>query len=161
MACHQFAFLERLDVLKTAEPGATFLLNSPHGPEDVWDHLPRATQEQIVTKRLRVTRHRRPPGGPGDRDGRARQHHHADLFLRDQRGHAARGEAIAAIKHAIEKTYSKRGEAVVQKNFAAVDSTLDHLHEVRVPGRVTSSFDRRPPVPSWRRRRSSGRWPPG
>jgi pyruvate-ferredoxin/flavodoxin oxidoreductase len=58
-----------------------------------------------------------------------------------------REEAIAAIKHAIEKTYGKRGEAVVKKNFAAVDATLDHLHEVKVPGRVTSTFDIRRPVP--------------
>ncbi len=59
-----------------------------------------------------------------------------------------REEAIAAIKHAIEKTYGKRGEAVVKKNFAAVDAALAHLHEVKVPGRVTSSFDLRLPVPA-------------
>ena len=59
-----------------------------------------------------------------------------------------RQEAVAAIKHSIEKTYGKRGEAVVRKNFAAVDATLDHLHEVAVPARVTSTFDRRPPVPA-------------
>jgi pyruvate-ferredoxin/flavodoxin oxidoreductase len=56
------------------------------------------------------------------------------------------GEAIAAIKHAIEKTYGKRGESVVKKNFAAVDAALDHLHEVKVPGQVTSAFDLRPAV---------------
>src|SRR5215470_4143992 len=53
VACHQFAFLERLDVLSAAEPGAVFLLNSPYGPTDVWDRLPRGVQEQIVAKRLR------------------------------------------------------------------------------------------------------------
>ncbi len=57
-------------------------------------------------------------------------------------------EAIAAIKKAIKKTYGKRGEAVVQKNFAAVDAALDHLHPVKVPGAVTSSFDIRPAVPA-------------
>jgi pyruvate-ferredoxin/flavodoxin oxidoreductase len=147
VACHQFAFLERLDVLRTAEPGATFLLNSPHGPEDVWDHLPRAAQEQIVTKRPRVfviDGHRvARETGMGGRVNTIMQ----TCFFAIG-GVMPREEAIAAIKHAIEKTYSKRGEAVVQKNFAAVDSTLDHLHEVRVPGRVTSSFDRRPPVPA-------------
>ncbi len=61
-----------------------------------------------------------------------------------------RDEAIAAIKHAIEKTYGKRGETVVQKNFVAVDRTLENLHEVRVPSQVTSTFDLRPPC---RRRR--------
>ena len=59
-----------------------------------------------------------------------------------------REEAIAAIKHAIEKTYGKRGEAVVQKNFAAVDAALGHLHEVKVPADVSSTFDMRPPVPA-------------
>src|SRR2546422_6425427 len=59
-----------------------------------------------------------------------------------------REEAVAAIKQSIEKTYGKRGEAVVRKNFAAVDATLDHLHEVAVPARVTSAFDLRPPVPA-------------
>jgi pyruvate-ferredoxin/flavodoxin oxidoreductase len=138
VACHQFAFLERLDVLKAAEPGATFLLNSPHGPEDVWDHLPRAAQEQIVTKRLRVfviDGHRvARESGMGGRVNTIMQ----TCFFAIS-GVMPREEAIAAIKHAIEKTYSKRGEAVVQKNFAAVDSTLDHLHEVRVPGRVLTA----------------------
>jgi pyruvate-ferredoxin/flavodoxin oxidoreductase len=147
VGCHQFALLERLDVLRTAEPGATFLLNSPHGPEDVWDHLPRAAQEQILTKRLRVfviDGHRvARETGMGGRVNTIMQ----TCFFAIS-GVMPREEAIAAIKHAIEKTYSKRGEAVVQKNFAAVDSTLDHLHEVRVSGRVTSSFDRRPPVPA-------------
>src|ERR1039458_900683 len=59
-----------------------------------------------------------------------------------------REEAIAAIKHSIEKTYGRRGEAVVKKNFAAVDAALDHLHEVKVPAEVSSNFDLRPPVPA-------------
>jgi pyruvate-ferredoxin/flavodoxin oxidoreductase len=147
VACHQFAFLERLDVLKAAEPGATFLLNSPHGPDAVWDHLPRSIQEQIVAKRLwffvidgyRVARET----GMGGRINTVMQ----TCFFAIS-GVLPRDEAMAAIKHAIEKTYGKRGEAVVQKNFAAVDSTLDRLHEVRVPGRVTSTFDRRPAVPA-------------
>jgi pyruvate-ferredoxin/flavodoxin oxidoreductase len=147
VACHQFAFLERLDVLQAAEPGATFLLNSPHGPEEVWDHLPRSTQEQILAKRLRffvidgyrVARET----GMGGRINTIMQ----TCFFAIS-GVLPRAEAIAAIKHAIEKTYGKRGEAVVQKNFAAVDSTLDQLHEVRVPSQVTSAFDRRPPVPA-------------
>jgi pyruvate-ferredoxin/flavodoxin oxidoreductase len=147
VACHQFAFLERLDVLRTAEPGATFLLNSPHGPEDVWDHLPRAAQEQILTKRLRVfviDGHRvARETGMGGRVNTIMQ----TCFFAIS-GVMPREDAIAAIKHAIEKTYRKRGEPVVQKNFAAVDSALDHLYEVRVPGRVTSPFDRRPPVPA-------------
>jgi pyruvate-ferredoxin/flavodoxin oxidoreductase len=147
VACHQFTFLERLDVLKAAEPGATFLLNSPHGPDAVWDHLPRGIQEQIVAKRLRffvidgyrVARET----GMGGRINTIMQ----TCFFAIS-GVLPRDEAIVAIKHAIEKTYGKRGEAVVRKNFAAVDRTLENLHEVRVPGQVTSTFDRRSPVPA-------------
>ncbi len=147
VACHQFSFLERFDVLKAAEPGATFLLNSPYGPDEVWDHLPRMVQEQIVSKKLRffiidgyrVARET----GMGARINTVMQ----TCFFAIS-GVLPRNEAIAAIKHAIEKTYGKRGEAVVQKNFAAVDSTLAYLCEVQVPSQVTSSFDLRPPVPA-------------
>jgi pyruvate-ferredoxin/flavodoxin oxidoreductase len=147
VACHQFSFLERFDVLKAAEPGATFLLNSPYGLDEVWDHLPRTVQEQIVSKKLRffvidgynVARET----GMGARINTVMQ----TCFFAIS-GVLPRHEAIGAIKHAIEKTYGKRGEAVVQKNFAAVDSTLDNLHEVRVPVQVTSTFDLRPPVPA-------------
>ncbi len=147
VACHQFSFLERFDVLKAAEPGATFLLNSPYGSDEVWDHLPRTVQEQIVAKKLRffiidgyrVARET----GMGARINTVMQ----TCFFAIS-GVLPRNEAIAAIKHAIEKSYGKRGEAVVQKNFAAVDSTLAHLSEVQVPSQVTSSFDLRPPVPA-------------
>ena len=146
VACHQFSFLERYDVLKEAAPGATFLLNSPYGPEKVWDHLPRTVQEQIIRKRLRfyvidayqVARET----GMGGRINTIMQ----PCFFAIS-GVMARDEAIAAIKRSIEKTYGKRGEAVVRKNFAAVDAALDHLHEVTVPSQATATFDLRPPVP--------------
>jgi len=145
VACHQFSFLERLDVLEAAEPGAIFLLNSPHGPEQVWEHLPRPVQEQIVAKRLRlfvidgyrVARET----GMGGRINTVMQ----TCFFAIS-GVLPRADAIAAIKRAIQKTYGKRGEAVVEKNFAAVDRTLDHLHEVAVPGPVTSTIGRPPAV---------------
>jgi pyruvate-ferredoxin/flavodoxin oxidoreductase len=147
VACHQFSFLERFDVLEAAEPGATFLLNSPHGPEEVWDRLPRGVQEQILAKGLRfhvidgyrVARET----GLGGRINTVMQ---TCFFALS--GVMPRGDAIAAIKRAIAKSYGKRGEAVVAKNFAAVDSALDHLHEVRVPGRITSTTERRTPVPA-------------
>ena len=146
VACHQFSFLERLNVLKEAAPGATFLLNSPYGPQEVWDHLPRTAQREIIEKRLRffvidgytVAKET----GMGGRINTIMQ----TCFFAIS-GVLPRDEAIAAIKHAIEKTYGKRGEAIVKKNFAAVDAALDHLHEVQVPNRVTSTFDLRPPVP--------------
>ena len=112
-------------------PRATFLLNSPHGPEDVWDHPSRrpGTDHHQAPARLR---HRRPPGGLGRPGWAGASTPSCRPVSSRSAGSCRKGEeAIAAIKHAIEKTYSKRGEAVVQKNFAAVDSTLDHLHEVR------------------------------
>jgi len=147
VACHQFSFLERLDMLKYAEPGATFLLNSPFGPAEVWDQLPRTVQKQIIAKKLRffvidgysVAK----KTGMGGRVNTIMQ----TCFFAIS-GVLPREEAIAAIKHSIEKTYGKRGEAVVQKNFAAVDATLEHLAEVKVPAEATSTFDMRPPVPA-------------
>jgi pyruvate-ferredoxin/flavodoxin oxidoreductase len=146
VACHQYSFLERLDVLREAQPGATFLLNSLYGPDEVWDHLPKTVQRQIIEKRLKfyvIDAYKvAEQTGMGVRINTIMQ----TCFFAIS-GVLPRDEAIAAIKHAIEKTYGKRGESVVKKNFAAVDAALDHLHEVKVPGRVTSTFDLRPPVP--------------
>jgi pyruvate-ferredoxin/flavodoxin oxidoreductase len=147
VACHQFSFLERLDMLKCAEPGATFLLNSPFGPNDVWDKLPRKVQQQIIDKKLKfyvidgyeVAK----ATGMGGRINTIMQ----TCFFAIS-GVLPREEAIAAIKYAIKKTYGKRGETVVQKNYAAVDEALSHLHEVKVPGKITALFDLRPSVPA-------------
>ena len=144
VACHQFSFLERIDVLKLAEPGATFLLNSPYDAEQVWDKLPRLVQQQIIDKKLRffvidafkVAK----DTGMGGRINTIMQ----TCFFAIS-GVLPREEAIAAIKHAIEKTYGKRGEAVVQKNFAAVDASLEHLHEVKVPDKVSIAVRPAPP----------------
>jgi pyruvate-ferredoxin/flavodoxin oxidoreductase len=146
VACHQFSFLERFKMLKAAESGATFLLNSPFGPEEVWDHVPRSMQEEILRKKLRFyvidAYQVAKDTGMGVRINTIMQ----TCFFAIS-GVLERDEAIAAIKKAIEKTYGKRGEAVVKKNFAAVDAALDHLHEVKVPARATSSFDLRRAVP--------------
>jgi pyruvate-ferredoxin/flavodoxin oxidoreductase len=142
VACHQFSFLERLGVLDSARDGATFLLNSPYGPGDVWDRLPRTLQCQIIDKHLRlfvidgdtVAR----DAGMGRRVNTIMQ---TCFFALS--GVLPRDEAIAAIKHSIEKTYGKRGEAIVQRNFAAVDAALQHLHEVTVPDGPTSTLEQR------------------
>ena len=145
VACHQFNFMERLDVLKAADPGAVFLLNTPFGPDEVWDNLPRTAQETIVNKKLRfyvidgvdVAR----KAGMGGRINTVMQ----TCFFAIS-GVLPRADAIAAIKHSIEKTYGKRGESVVRKNFAAVDASLENLHEVNVPATISSKFDIRPAV---------------
>ncbi|NLI96164.1 MAG: pyruvate:ferredoxin (flavodoxin) oxidoreductase, partial [Synergistaceae bacterium] len=147
VACHQFAFLEQYNVLKSAEKGGTFLLNSPYGPEEVWDHLPKTIQKEIIEKNLKfyvinavdVAQ----KAGMGGRINTVMQ----TCFFAIS-GVLPKDEAIAAIKHSIEKTYGKRGPEIVKKNFEAVDSSLAHLHEVKVPATVTSTFDIRPPVPA-------------
>jgi pyruvate-ferredoxin/flavodoxin oxidoreductase len=146
VACHQFSFLERYDVLKYAAPGAVFLLNSIFGPDDVWDHIPRETQKVIIDKKLRFyvinAYDVAEKTGMGTRINTIMQ----TCFFAIS-GVLPRKQAIAEIKHAIEKTYGKRGEAVVKKNFEAVDQTLENLHEVKVPSQVTSTLTRRSPVP--------------
>jgi len=145
VACHQFQFLDRIDVLAAAETGATFLLNAPFGPDEIWQHIPRQVQETIIKKKLRffvidgytVAR----AAGMGTRINTIMQ----TCFFAIS-GVLPRDEAIAAIKQSISDTYGKRGEAVVQKNYAAVDQTLAHLHEVKVPDKVTRTFDMLPPV---------------
>jgi pyruvate-ferredoxin/flavodoxin oxidoreductase len=146
VACHQFNFLERMDVLKMADTGATFLLNSPFGKDEVWQQLPRTVQKQIVEKKLKfyvidgikVAKET----GMGGRINTIMQ----TCFFAIS-GVLPREEAIEAIKHAIKKTYGRRGESVVQKNFAAVDATLENLFEVAVPAKIDSAFDIRPAVP--------------
>ncbi|HUY14484.1 MAG TPA: pyruvate:ferredoxin (flavodoxin) oxidoreductase [Terriglobia bacterium] len=145
VACHQFNFVERFDVLKAAEPGATFLLNSPYGPDDVWERLPRVTQEHIIGKKLQffVIDAARVAGeaGMGARINTVMQ----TCFFAIS-GVLPRQEAIASIKRSIEKTYGKRGTPVLEKNFAAVNQALAHLHQVTVPEVVTSMLDLRAPV---------------
>jgi pyruvate-ferredoxin/flavodoxin oxidoreductase len=147
VACHQFTFLERYDITKYAQPGAVFLLNSIYGPEEVWDHLPQEVQRDIIEKKLRFyvinAYDVAEKTGMGGRINTIMQ----TCFFAIS-GILPRDEAIAQIKKAIQKTYGKRGEAVVQKNYAAVDQSLANLHEVKVPDKVTSKLTRRPPVPA-------------
>jgi pyruvate-ferredoxin/flavodoxin oxidoreductase len=147
VACHQFSFLERIAMLDAAEPGATFLLNAPFGPAEIWEHLPKSVQQTIIAKKLRfyvidavaVAE----KAGLGGRINTVMQ----TCFFAIS-GVLPKDEAIAAIKEAIRHTFGKRGESVVQKNFAAVDSSLAGLHEVKVPAKASSTFDLRPPVPA-------------
>jgi pyruvate-ferredoxin/flavodoxin oxidoreductase len=146
VACHQFGFLERTDVLGVAEPGATFLLNSPYGPGDVWDRLPAETQRQLIDKRLRfhVVDAQRVANevGLGARINTVLQ---TCFFALS--GVLPRDEAISKIKAAVEKSYGKRGRSVLEMNFAAVDRALEGLREVTVPSSATSATAILPPVP--------------
>jgi pyruvate-ferredoxin/flavodoxin oxidoreductase len=145
VACHNFSFLEKMDVLEAAMPGAVFLLNSPFSAEEVWNHLPRHTQQAMITKKIEfyvidgytVARE----AGMGTRINTIMQ----TCFFAIS-GVLPRDEAIEQIKKAIKKTYGKRGEAVVAKNFAAVDAALAHLHKVVLPAAVSSNFDIAPAI---------------
>jgi pyruvate-ferredoxin/flavodoxin oxidoreductase len=146
VACHQFSFLERIDMLKYAEPKAVFLLNSFEEPDEVWDFLPRSVQETIIEKKLRfyvIDGYQvAEESGMGRRINTIMQ----TCFFAIS-GVLPREQAIKAIKDAIQKTYGKRGEAVVKRNFEAVDKTLANLFEVDVPAKVTSQIAIRKPVP--------------
>ncbi len=145
IACHQWVFLERVNVLAKAEQGATFLLASPYGPDEVWDKLPREVQAQIIAKKLRffvidaigVAQ----ATGMGGRINTIMQ----TCFFAIS-GVLPKDEAIEKIKESIRHTYGKRGEVVVQQNFAAVDHTLKHLYEVAYPDQVTSKIKMESPV---------------
>ena len=146
IACHQFDFLSRFDLLKDAAPGAVFLLNAPYGPEAVWDHLPREVQAEIQRKKLRCFVIDAYPvaaeAGMGRRINTIMQ-----VCFFALSGVLPREEAIAAIKGAIEKTYEKKGAELVARNFRAVDAALAHLHEFGVPDAPPSGRPLPPTVP--------------
>ncbi len=146
VAVHQFSFLEQVDTLEMADEGAVFLLNSTYGPDEVWDHIPREVQQQILEKKLKfyVIDGYEVAGkvGLGVRINTIMQ---TCFFALS--GVLPRDEAIAKIKEYIQKTYGKRGKAVVQQNFAAVDAALSHLHEVNVPAVADGKIERPPVVP--------------
>ncbi len=132
VACHQFGLLEKIDVLDVAADGATFLLNAPFDADEVWEHLPANVREQIVARGLRFfvvdATEVAQQAGMGRRVNTVLQ---TCFFALS--GVLPLDEAIVAIKGAIQHTYGKRGQAVVDRNVAAVDSALDGLQEVTVP----------------------------
>ncbi len=147
VACHQWIFLERYDMLSTLVPGGTFLLTSPFGPDEVWDKLPRTVQEQLIAKKARffvidgyqVAR----DTGMGSRMNTILQ---VCFFAISKI--LPREEAIEAIRQSIRDTYGRKGEEIVQKNMKAVDETLAHLHEVKVPAKATSTIEIPAPFPA-------------
>ncbi len=145
VACHQFGFLERMDVLERAAPGATFLLNSPWSAEEVWDRLPVEVQRDILDKRLelwvvdaaRIARE----AGLAHRINTVMQPCFFALA-----GVLPREQAIEAIKHWVSGAFGRRGEEVVARNFAAIDAAVAGLQRVQVPAAATSARHRRTAV---------------
>ena len=146
IACHNFSFIEKYDMLTNAEVGATFLINSPYDKDQIWDKLPQEVQKQIIDKKIKL--------------------YVIDAIkLAEELGLGARintimqvafftitkilpvDTAVAAIKKSILKSYGKKGEKVVNMNYAAVDAGVQKFQEVKVPSQVTSKLHMIPPVP--------------
>ena len=140
VAVHQFQFLSRYDVLGVAETGATLLLNSPYAGAEVWDHLPRSVQQQILTKNLKVysinAYEVAKKTGLGGRINTIMQ----TCFFAIS-GVLPEAEAVVKIKESIKKTYGKRGASVVKQNDKAVDEALARLSVVAIPATVTNDLD--------------------
>jgi len=144
VACHQWVFLERYDMLSPLVPGGVFLLNSPYGPDEVWQHLPRQVQEALIAKQARfyvIDGYKvAAESGMGARMNTIMQvcfFAISEVLPHDQ--------AIDAIRKSIRDTYGRKGEEIVQKNMKAVDQTLAHLFEVKLPTTVESAIEVPPP----------------
>jgi pyruvate-ferredoxin/flavodoxin oxidoreductase len=143
VACHQWIFLERYDMLSTLVPGGVFLLNSPFNKDEVWGQLPREVQTQLIAKKARffiidayqVARET----GMGSRMNTILQ----TCFFAISKV-LPRDEAIEAIRQSIRDTYGKKGDEIVQQNLRAVDATLAHMFEVAIPEKVTSQIEMPP-----------------
>ena len=147
VACHQFSLLDRYDVLENAAPAATLLLNAPYPADEVWGRLPREVQQQIIDKHLKLyTIDASLVAKATGMGGRINSIMQTCFFAIS--GVLPRDEAIRKIKASIEKTYSKKGDEIVRRNFAAVDETLAHLHALKVPALVDAKRSRPPMVAS-------------
>jgi pyruvate-ferredoxin/flavodoxin oxidoreductase len=136
IACHNFSFIEKYNMLNMAADNGIFLLNAPYGPEEVWDKLPHHMQQQIIDKHLKFyvvdAKTIAKDTGMGNKVNGILQ----TCFFAIS-GILPQDEAIAKIKESIAKTYKRKGEEVIQKNFNAVDATLKNLHEVQYPATAT------------------------
>ncbi|MHC4872014.1 MAG: pyruvate:ferredoxin (flavodoxin) oxidoreductase [Planctomycetota bacterium] len=141
IACHQFSFLEKYDMLKNAVDGATFLLNSPYGADETWDKLPKEVQQQIIDKKLKfytIDAYKVADAtGMGVRINTIMQ---TAFFALS--GVIEKDKAIEYIKDAIKKTYGSKGDDIVKMNNDAVDHAIEGLNEVKVPDSATSSIEK-------------------
>ncbi len=147
LACHNFSFIERYDILSAAEKNAVFLLASPYSKDEIWDKLPKEVQKTIIDKKLRfyvINAYRVAKElGLGARINTIMQTAFfkiSDILATDK--------ASKAIKDAIAKTYGKKGQKIVEMNCAAVDKALESIEEVKVPSAVSSTLGIHDAVPS-------------
>ena len=146
IAIHQEQFFEKFEPLTKAVPGAILLINTTTPTDKVWDSLPRSTQEQIIEKGIDVWAIDAYEVAKANKMG-ARINTIMQTCFFAISGILPREEAIQKIKDTIKKTYGLKGEAVVEQNYAAVDNTLDNLHQIEVGDTVTSTLERKPIVP--------------
>jgi pyruvate-ferredoxin/flavodoxin oxidoreductase len=148
VACHNFSFLEKYDMIGALKQGGTFLLNSPYDPEEVWDNIPVEVQRQIIDKDVKFyvidAIHLAKELGLGARINMIMQ---TAFFVIS--GILPKDDAVNAIKDAITETYGYKGEKVVNMNFAAVAAALKNIHEVKYPGEATGKIKMPPPVPAY------------
>ncbi len=146
VACHNFSFLEKYDMLSNLVEGGTFLLNSPYGADEVWDNIPAEVQQQIIDKKakfhvidgIKLGQEL----GLGSRINMIMQT--AFFVISDI---LPEEEAVNLIKDAIKKTYGKKGDKIVQMNYNAVEAAREHVQEVKYPAEVTSQIKMPPIVP--------------
>ena len=147
VACHQAVFLEKYDMVKFLVPGSVFLINSPYPLEELWNYIPVPIQEQIIRKKIRVynidAQKVAEDSGMGRRINTVMQ-----VCFFAISGILPFDEAITAIKESIKKTYGRKGDAIVNMNLQAVDHTLAHMHEAKVPAKPAGSLQLRLPVPA-------------
>ncbi len=146
VACHQFSFLEQIDMVKSLQPGGTFLLNSPYGPDEIWDQVPESFEEALIDKKADfyiIDAYKiADEVGLGSRINTVMQ----TCFFAIS-GVLPKDQAIEEIKKMIRKSYGKKGEDVVKMNFSAVDQALENMHKVELPTKADSDIKMRPPVP--------------
>jgi pyruvate-ferredoxin/flavodoxin oxidoreductase len=146
-ACHQTVFLEKYDMTKNLVKGGTFLINAPYSKDEIWNHLPKKVQTDIIEKELKV--YTIDAQAVAEKSGMGRRINTVmQVCFFAISGVIPRDEAIAAIKDSIKKTYGRKGDAIVNMNLTAVDNTLDNLFEVDYPKDSNATFDIALPVPA-------------
>ncbi|HUX49988.1 MAG TPA: pyruvate:ferredoxin (flavodoxin) oxidoreductase [Spirochaetia bacterium] len=147
LACHKYAFVERLDMLSTLEPGGTFLLSAPFGKDEIWAELPIEVQKQIIDRKAKfyvIDANRiADEVGMKNRINVIMQ----TAFFKIS-GVLPEDEAIELIKGTIKKTYGKKGQEVVDKNIAAVDATVSAIERVEYPQKADGKKRMLLPVPA-------------
>ncbi len=142
VACHQYNYIKKYDMLEKVKKGGTFLLNSPYSKDDVWEQLPKKAQEQIIEKEVKFYVIDATKVAQDVKMGRRTNTILQTCFFAIS-GILPKDEAIEKIKQAIVKSYSHKGDAVVQMNFNGVDKAIENLHQVTYPKVVTSTKELR------------------